>query len=42
MPENMTPEAAEPVALAGAAAAEVATVRAAPQVSLRHLASRDG
>ena len=42
MPENMAPEAAEPVVLVLTAAAEVATVRAAPQVSLRHLASRDG
>ena len=42
VPENMAPEAAEPVVLVLTAAAEVAAVRAAPQVSLRHLASRDG
>ena len=42
VPDNVTPEAAEPVALAGAAAAEVAAVRPAPQVSLRHLAGCDG
>ena len=42
MPEDVSPEAAEPVVLVLTAAAEVAAVRAAPQVSLRHLASRDG
>ena len=42
VPDNVTPEAAEPVVLARAAAAEVAAVRPAPQVSLRHLAGCDG
>ena len=42
VPDNVTPEAAEPVVLARAAAAEVAAVRLAPQVSLRHLAGCDG
>ena len=42
VPDNVTPEAAEPVVLARAAAAEMAAVRLAPQVSLRHLAGCDG
>ena len=42
VPDNVTPEAAEPVVLARAAAAEVAAVCPAPQVSLRHLAGCDG
>ena len=42
MPDDVTSEAAEPVVPARAAAGEVAAVRPAPQVSLRHLASRDG
>ena len=42
MPDDVTPEAAEPVVLVFAAAAEVAAVCPAPQVSLRHLAGRDG
>ena len=42
VPDDVTSEAAEPLGPAGAAAVEVAAVRPAPQVSLRHLASRDG
>ena len=42
VPDNVTPEAAEPVVLARAAAAEVASVRPAPQVLLCHLAGCDG
>ena len=42
VPDNVTPEAAEPVVLARAAAAEMAAVRLAPQVSLHHLAGCDG
>ena len=42
MPDNLMPEAAEPFVLPCAAAAEVASVRPAPQVLLCHLAGCDG
>ena len=41
MPDDVTSEAAEPVVSARAAAGEVAAVRPALQLSLRHLAGYD-